>query len=110
MIDLAARTLIRDWEARARRVAAEFRADYSRHIAAPEMRELVDDLARASALFAEAWDAHAVVDREGGERTFDHPDDGYLRFRQLTLLPARHPDIKLVVLIEEADAQAVTVP
>ncbi|MCX5494336.1 helix-turn-helix transcriptional regulator [Kaistia dalseonensis] len=97
-LDPHARALIQDWSERARRVAAEFRADYSRHIAAPEMRTLVDDLSRASPLFAEAWDAHAVVDREGGERTFTHPVDGFLRYRQITLLPARHPDLKLVIL------------
>lgn len=98
-LDPSARSLIRDWESRARRVAAEFRADYSRHIAAPEMRALVEDLVQASPLFAEAWDAHAVYDRAGGERTFDHPQDGFLRYQQITLLPARHPDLKLVMLI-----------
>lgn len=97
-LDAGARRLIRDWETRARRVAAEFRADYSRHLAAPEMRALVAELAAASPLFAEAWQAHAVVDREGGIRVFDHPEDGLVAFRQTTLLPARHPEWKLVVL------------
>jgi len=97
-LDPAARRLIADWDIRARRVAAEFRADYSRHLAAPEMRDLVGQLAEASPLFAEAWEAHAVVEREGGLRLFDHPVDGRIAFRQTTLQPARHPEWKLVVL------------
>ncbi|MBN9026510.1 MAG: helix-turn-helix domain-containing protein [Rhizobiales bacterium] len=108
----AARRIIRDWETRARRVAAEFRADYSRHLQGPELRALVEELTRASPFFAEAWEAHAVVDREGGLRTFDHPTDGFLRYEQITFLLARHPDIKLVMLApaEGAGDQAATTP
>jgi hypothetical protein len=62
------------------------------------MRALVEELTHASAFFAEAWEAHAVVDREGGLRTFDHPVEGFLRYEQATFLLARHPDIKLVLL------------
>ncbi len=105
-LDEAARRLIADWEIRARRVAAEFRADYSRHLAAPDLRALAQELASASPLFAEAWEAHAVVEREGGLRLFDHPEDGRLAFRQTTLTPARHPDWKLVVLEPLEAAQA----
>jgi transcriptional regulator with XRE-family HTH domain len=106
-----ARRVIHDWEARARRVAAEFRADYSRHLESPEMRALVEELTRESPFFAEAWEAHAVVDREGGLRTFDHPADGFLRYEQATFLLARHPDIKLVLLTPlPSDDQAATTP
>lgn len=108
----AARRIIQDWETRARRVAAEFRADYSRHLESPEMRTLVEDLTRTSPFFAEAWEAHAVVDREGGLRTFSHPDDGFLRYEQVTFMLARHPDIKLVLLTPASDDrdQAATTP
>jgi transcriptional regulator with XRE-family HTH domain len=106
-----ARRVIHDWEARARRVAAEFRADYSRHLESPEMRALVEELTHASPFFAEAWEAHVVVDREGGLRTFDHPEDGFLRYEQATFLLARHPDIKLVLLTPlSRDDQAATAP
>jgi transcriptional regulator with XRE-family HTH domain len=97
----AARALIADWETRALRLAAEFRADYSRHIAAPDTRELVDGLRRDSAFFAHAWQAHAVTEREGGERAFNHPLDGPLRYTQTTFLLAPHPDVKLVVLVRD---------
>ena len=37
--------------------------------------------------------------RDGGERRFRHPEDGILRYEQVTLLPAAHPDHKLVMLL-----------
>ena len=100
-LDPAAQALIADWEIRAMRLAAEFRADYSRHLAAPDTRALVDALRAASPFFERAWQAHAVTEREGGERTFNHPADGFLRYQQTTFLLAPHPDVKLVVLVKE---------
>lgn len=99
----AAPKLIVDWEARALRLAAEFRADYSRHLAAPDTRQLVEQLKTESAFFAHAWQAHDVTEREGGERTFNHPRDGFLRYQQTTLLVAPHHDVKLVVLTPTLD-------
>jgi hypothetical protein len=49
-------------------------------------------------VFKAAWDAHAVVEREGRARTFLHPEDGVLRYEQLALAVAYRPDLKLVVL------------
>ena len=92
----------------ARRLAAEFRADYSRDIADPATHTLVGMLRRDSAFFDAAWRTHTVTDREGGERTFTHPVDGFLRYMQTTFLLARHPQIKLVVLV--GDARAATPP
>ena len=40
-----------------------------------------------------------MVGREGGERTFNHPMDGFLRFEQVTFNLANQPDLKLTVLI-----------
>jgi transcriptional regulator with XRE-family HTH domain len=93
-----ARTLIADWATRARRLAAEFRADFGRHLAASDIQRVVDELETASPDFAKAWRVHDVLEREGGERSFRHPRDGALRYQQTTLLLARHHDIKLVVL------------
>lgn len=100
-LDPVARQLIADWETRALRLAAEFRADYSRHLAAPATRTLVDALRAESPFFEKAWQAHAVTEREGGERTFNHPADGFLRYEQTTFLLAPHPEVKLVVLVRE---------
>jgi transcriptional regulator with XRE-family HTH domain len=100
-LDPRARSLIRDWPDRARRVIAEFRADYSRHLDDEALRRLVDELAGASEAFAHAWDDHAVVGREGGRRSFHHPRDGLLHFRQVTLIPSNRPDLKLVLLMPD---------
>jgi len=96
-----AKTLIRDWPERARRLVAEFRADFNRRPRDPAMQELVDDLSRRSPLFAKHWRDQDVLGREGGERRFDHPEHGQLAFRQTTLLVAAQQDIKLVCLIPD---------
>ena len=98
-LDPAAPHLIADWEKRAVRLAAEFRADYSRHLAAEDTRLLVEELQAESGFFRRAWQAHAVTEREGGERTFNHPIDGFRRYQQTTFLLARRQEVKLVVLV-----------
>jgi transcriptional regulator with XRE-family HTH domain len=90
-----ARRLIADWKDRSRRVVAEFRADFSRHLRDPSMQSLVDELAAGSPAFRECWQEQTVLDREGGERTFRNPRR---RFYQTTLTFTSHPDMKLVTL------------
>ena len=97
--DPAARAFIVDWEERARRVIAEFRADTARAPEDPALAALVAGLRAGSADFARLWDAHAVALREGGARHFRHPEDGLLAYEQLTLLPTAHPDHKIVMLL-----------
>jgi transcriptional regulator with XRE-family HTH domain len=99
-----ARTLICDWETRARRLAAEFRAASSAHVDDPGLRALVDALRRDSREFTEFWDRHVVLGREGGERTFNHPRDGFLRYQQVTFNLAGHPDLRLTMLLRDAAA------
>jgi transcriptional regulator with XRE-family HTH domain len=94
-----ARSLICDWDERARRVVAEFRAHCGAHLNDRALQALIDELRRHSAAFAEMWDRHGVLSREGGERTFDHPTDGFLRFSQVTFDLAGHPDVKLTILV-----------
>jgi transcriptional regulator with XRE-family HTH domain len=94
-----ARALICEWETRARRVAAEFRAATTGHVDDPDLRRLVDDLARDSADFAQCWEAHGVLAREGGERVFNHPTDGLLRYQQISLTLAGWPDFRLTMLL-----------
>jgi len=93
--------VIPDWQARARRVLAEFRADSSRHLEDGALQALVEDLRRRSALFRQCWSEHAVVDRAGGERIFDHPREGRLRYEQISFALANRPDFKLVMLVAE---------
>jgi transcriptional regulator with XRE-family HTH domain len=99
-----ARRLVVDWPDRARRVIAEFRADFSRSLADPQMRALVDELRGAEPLFARMWDEQAVLGREGGLRRFQHPCDGALAFEQFTFHPADRPDWKLVLLAPRGSA------
>jgi transcriptional regulator with XRE-family HTH domain len=97
-LDPGAPVLIVDWEDRARRVIAEFRGDYSRHLDDGALQDLVRLLAERSPFFRQAWTEHAVVGREGGGRTFLHPSEGLRTYRQVTLHPAERPGIKLVLL------------
>jgi transcriptional regulator with XRE-family HTH domain len=97
-----ARALIRDFDERARRVVAEFRADVSSHLDDPPIRNLVAELRRKSGTFARLWDQHGVLGREGGERTFDHPRDGFVRFTQVTFDLASEPELKLTILVPAA--------
>jgi transcriptional regulator with XRE-family HTH domain len=98
-LDPAARRFIADWENRARRLAAEFRADTAHHPGDAAMQAFVDDLLRRSDAFAGFWHDHAVLAREGGLRIFNHPEDGRLRYEQATFIPSAHPDHKLVILL-----------
>jgi transcriptional regulator with XRE-family HTH domain len=99
--DRAAPDLVVDWEQRASRVVAEFRADAGAHADEPVVRALLDELLSSSALFAHWWTRHAVVDREGGLREFRHAD-GILRYQQITFRLATRPDCKLVMLLDNS--------
>ena len=94
-----ARRLISDWDQRARRVTAEFRAHCGAHLDHAALRRLIDELRRLSLEFAEMWEQHGVLGREGGERTFNHPVKGFLRYEQVTFELAGHADVKLTILV-----------
>lgn len=98
-LDPSARTFIRDWENRARRLLAEFRADTARRSDDADVTALVRDLRGASPAFARLWDDHGVLEREGGVRSFCHPLEGLQVFEQVTLNPAGSRDYKLVMLL-----------
>ncbi|KMZ12397.1 putative DNA-binding protein [Candidatus Burkholderia humilis] len=94
-----ARSLIVDWDTRARRLAAEFRADSIRHLNDAPTRALIDTLSAQSDAFARYWASQDVFEREGGERAFDHPARGCIVFNQITFKPAHREDLKLVILV-----------
>jgi hypothetical protein len=93
-----ARERIADWPERAKRLVAEFRADFSRRPKDAAMAALVDGLYAQSPEFAQLWRQQSVMTREGGERTFLIPGRGVVRYQQSTLLVASQPDCKLVSL------------
>jgi transcriptional regulator with XRE-family HTH domain len=103
-----ARLLIVDWEARAHRVVAEFRAAMTGHVDDPALRRLVDDLSVKSPDFARCWVAHGVLAREGGERAFKHPSDGLLHYQQVSMTFAGWPDFRLTMLLGNAGTGRLT--
>ena len=101
--DPSARKLLPDWKERARRILAEFRADYSRHLNDTALNLLVCELQAESKLFAQEWQSQTVIAREGGLRSFRHPSDGLLTYTQHTFCPAQRPDYKVVSLFPVAN-------
>ncbi len=98
-----ARTLVQDWEDRARRLLAEFRLDFGHHLDDRDMNALVDELRRNSPFFRGAWDDHIVTGREGGLRRFLHPARGLLCYEQVTFNLSSRPEFKLVTLVAIPD-------
>jgi transcriptional regulator with XRE-family HTH domain len=98
-LDPAARDFIWDWENRARRLLAEFRADTARQPGDAGPQAMVRELLHASRAAAQFWNEQTVLAREGGARRFNHPRDGRLEYEQITLVPAAHPGHKIVMLL-----------
>jgi transcriptional regulator with XRE-family HTH domain len=101
----AARSLITDWNDRAQRVVAEFRADTALHPDDAQLTALLEALRRESPAFERYWHAQGVLSREGGQRIFDHARLGRVAYTQVTLLPAGHADCKLVLLLPDGGSQ-----
>lgn len=98
-LDPAARQLVVDWERRAQRVVAEFRADVGAHVDEPEVRAVVAELQEQSELFARWWGRQLVTEREGGLREFQHSSYGVRSYQQFTFRLAVRADCKLVMLL-----------
>ena len=94
----SARQFIVDWSVRAQRLVAEFRGDCRGLMDHPALINQIDALRRASPEFDSFWGTQNVLEREGGERTFLHPEKGRLVLRQLTLRIAHAPNMKLIIL------------
>lgn len=94
-----ARRFIVNWNERAERLVAEFRADVAQLRGDKVVRSLVDELAGSSAEFAAAWRAQRVQSRDGGLRSFRHPRRGRCDYEQFTLRVSQQVDLKLTVLI-----------
>ena len=95
----AIRSYLRDWEHHARRMMAEFRVTFGRHIEDERFAALVDDLSRTSEAFREWWPYHDVVGRQNVHKSFQHPECGLLEFEETKLIVSEAPDLRLVVKI-----------
>ncbi len=92
-----ARALIGDWDAEARRVLSQFRAETTALRDEPEFVDFVERLVASSDDFARWWPAHDVGGFVERERTFHHPQAGDLRFVTEQLVPVGDPDLRLIV-------------
>lgn len=98
-----ARLLVVDWELRARRLLAEFRADCGRYLKDPALIDLVERVLAVSPEFARWWESYDVQTRDGGQREFFHPQVGRIVLLQTTFIVSNRPDLKLVVHMPLAD-------
>ena len=96
-LDPRARKLILDWEERAQRLVAEYRADSAGLRDDARHQALIDELCAASPVFEQAWRSQKVLAREGGSRVF-MIGKGRQSYWQFTLRLAQQADTKLVVL------------
>jgi transcriptional regulator with XRE-family HTH domain len=94
----SARQFIVAWPVRAQRLVAEFRGDCRSLMNDATITSQIDVLRQSSPEFDTFWGTQNVLEREGGERAFVHPKDGYLVLRQLTLRIAHSPNMKLIIL------------
>ncbi|WP_159991663.1 helix-turn-helix transcriptional regulator [Pelistega ratti] len=94
-----AKSIVLNWEERAKRAVSEFRADIVASIEEPEVVRFIDDLSQKSETFKYWWDRQTVLAREGGLREFMHPVLGYQEYEQLTFRLATHLEYKLVMLL-----------
>jgi transcriptional regulator with XRE-family HTH domain len=93
-----ARTFLLDWDDRARRLVAEFRADTPKMQGDPQRAALVEELSRTSREFAAAWRAQRVLSRDGGRRSFRNGRE-VQHFEQHILRVVRRPDLRMTVLV-----------
>ncbi len=93
-----AKQFVVDWELRARRLVAEFRADCRSRLEEPALQKLVNELTQANPEFERFWKQHDVLERQGGQRQFNHPTQGLISYNQVTLRPVELEQLKLVLL------------
>ena len=93
-----AKQFVVEWEMRARRLVAEFRADCRSRLEEPELKRLVIELSQTSADFERFWKHHDVLERQGGQRQFNHATEGMISYSQVTLRPVEQEQLKLVLL------------
>ncbi|GLX95392.1 helix-turn-helix transcriptional regulator [Herbidospora sp. NBRC 101105] len=97
LLDPAAKDLYPEWPEVARSVVAVLRLYAGAHPDDPELTPLVDELTRASALFRQVWNEHAVVRHADGRKRFRHPVVGELTLNYETFTAAGDPEQTLVM-------------
>jgi hypothetical protein len=90
------RSILKDFEAEAWSVLAQFRASADRHLTDPRFAEIVADVTAADPDFPRRWDRHDVAAFTPALKRFTLPQYGPLTFRQTKLLAAENPDLHLL--------------
>jgi transcriptional regulator with XRE-family HTH domain len=93
-----AKQFVVNWELRARRLVAEFRADCRSRLEEPALQKLVNELTQTNPEFDQFWKQHDVLERQGGQREFNHSQLGLISYQQVTLRPVEQEQLKLVLL------------
>ena len=72
------------------------------------MTELIHDLMLCSPEFRAWWPDHEVLSALEGQKTFNHPQAGYITFEHLTFQVFDAPDLKVNVYVplDETDTPA----
>lgn len=99
-----ARTLVDNWEARARRIVAELRSDAIHYPNDSTLNAFVQQMSDNSRDFREFWSQQQVIVREGGERVFHHAVKGDITYRQLSWQLASNRALKMIMLVPESDS------
>jgi transcriptional regulator with XRE-family HTH domain len=94
--DVAARTIVVDWEREASGLLARFRAAAARHPDDPAFENLIQRLRAASPEVRAWWPRHEVAPLSSGTKRLRHPELGELQFEFVTLQVAEDPEQKLV--------------
>lgn len=99
------RQILVDWETQARRLIAEFRADYGRYHNDPAFHELIALLTANSAEFKQWW---AELSRVGSvseaEMNINHPAAGPMSFLETALMVYDHPGLRVMLFLPQDDA------
>ena len=93
------RQILVDWEAHARLVMAQFRANYSHFVGDPLFVELISSLEVASPEFRLWWMEHDILGRTDGYKEIEHPLVGRLTLSYVVLKVADNPNLEVVVYL-----------
>jgi transcriptional regulator with XRE-family HTH domain len=95
----AAKEVLVDWNERASRVVAEFRADRGRHLDDPLTLRLLETLKSNSPLFARLWGEQDVKARDGGIRRFRSSNGTIVSYEQVAFVPTGRNDLRFITLM-----------
>jgi len=93
------RQILVDWEAHARLVIAQFRANYSRFVGDPWFTELINALEVISPEFRRLWTEHDILGRTDGCKEIDHPLVGRLALNYVVFKVADSPNLEVVMYL-----------